>query len=267
MTTTRAHRKRRSRNSGWVPQQHGAWAMLLVPWLVGLILAAEANVLDAARVLVGPAWLLGYLAFNAATLMTKAAAGRRAGYRRPLVVHGASASVLGVVAVTLGGPGVLWWGGLGVALVAVTLMLTRRKRERSLLAGLLSVVAGTGVGVVTRFWTPAEVLDATGSEIAVLAFVVAYFAGTVFTVKTMLRQRGSRSWWVASIGYHVVVLVGVVLAMVGGWLAWPWLALATLLLVRAVWEPMTLSRRPLTVLQIGLVEVALSALVVVAVFA
>ena len=261
---THTPRRRRAHTSGWVPQQHGAWAMIVVPWLVGLVLAADADVLDAARALLGPAWLFGYLCFNAATLMTKAAVVRRATYRRPLVVYGASASVLGVVAVGLGGPGVLWWGIGGIGLVAAALVLTRRKLERSLLAGLVSIVAGTGVGVVARFWVPTEVLDATGREIAVLGFVVAYFAGTVFTVKTMIRQRGSRAWLAASIGYHLVVLAGVVAAVAVSWLGWVWLVLAVVLLGRAVWEPTTLSRTPLTVLQIGLIEMLLSLLVVLA---
>lgn len=238
--------------------------MLVVPWLVGLLLAADAGVLDAGRVLLGPAWLFGYLCFNAATLMTKAAPARRDAYRRPWGVYGLSASVVGVMAVVLGGAGVLWWSIAGVALVGCALVLTRRKQERSLLAGLVSVVAGTGVGIVTRFWVPTELLDASGADIAVLGFTVAYFAGTVFTVKTMIRRRGSHAWWAASIGYHVAVVSLVVAAVVVGWLGAVWLVLAVVLLVRAVWEPTTLSRRPLTVLQIGLVEVVLSVLVLVA---
>ncbi|MGA4670757.1 YwiC-like family protein [Propionibacteriaceae bacterium Y1923] len=252
------------RNNGWLPQQHGAWAMLVVPWLVGLLLAQRAGVLDAARVLLGPAWLLGYLAFNAATLMTKAAPVRRAAYRRPLAVYGASALLLGGTAVVLGGPQVLWWGLAGALLVALALLLTRQKKERSLLAGVVSILAGTGVGVVTRYWAPAEVLSATGTELATLAATVAYFAGTVFTVKTMIRQRGSRGWLAASIGYHVLLLAGVAVAALVGWLGWAWLVLAVLLLARAVWEPTTLDSRPLTVLQIGLIEVAASVLLLVA---
>ena len=32
--------------AGWVPQQHGAWAMIVVPFLAGLVLAARVRPLD-----------------------------------------------------------------------------------------------------------------------------------------------------------------------------------------------------------------------------
>lgn len=236
--------------------------MLLVPWLVGLLLAHRADVVDAGRVLLGPAWLVGYLAFNAATLMTKAAPVRRAGYRRPLVSHGVAAVALGLATVILGGLEILGWAIPGAVLVGVALLLTRLKRERSVVTGMVSVIAGTGVGVVTRFWSPADLVDATSTELAVLGLTVAYFAGTVLTVKTMIRERGHRGWIAASVGYHVVVLAVAATAVVWGWVGWPWAVLAGLLLVRAGAEPLLGTR--MTVLQIGLVEVVLSVLVLLA---
>lgn len=236
--------------------------MIIVPWLVGVSLAGGANVLDAARVVLGPAWLVGYLAFNAATLMTKAAPRRCRNYLRPVLVHSAVAATLGLLAIVLGGLSVLWWAVPGVVLVGVALLLTRRKRERSLLAGLVSIVAGTGVGVVARFWSPAQLSGASAEEVCVLLVTMAYFAGTLLVVKTMIRERGSRAWLVASVGYHAALLAGVGAVVGLGWLGWPWLVVAALCLARAMAEPRLAGR--VSPLQIGLVEVVLSVLLLVA---
>lgn len=237
--------------------------MLTVPWLIGVVLAHRAGVLDAARLLLGPAWLVGYLAFNAGTLMAKAAPARRGRYRAALLTYGLLAAVIGGVAVLLGGIGILWWAPVGAVLVGIALALTRRKQERSLAAGLVSVLAGTGVGVVTRFWSPLDLGDATAVELATLAATIAYFAGTIFVVKTMIRERGSQRWVIASIMVHLALFAGVGLAFGERWLGLLWPIWAALALVRASVEPRWAGRlRPL---HVGLVEIGMSALLLVCV--
>ncbi|MFZ0529898.1 MAG: YwiC-like family protein, partial [Propionicimonas sp.] len=56
------------RSPGWKPKQHGAWFMLALPVVVGLILRpADASTPWVTLPLVG-CWFTGYLAFNAATV-------------------------------------------------------------------------------------------------------------------------------------------------------------------------------------------------------
>lgn len=266
-----AHPSPRRTPRGWLPRQHGSWFMLLIPWLVGLVLAHRAGLLDgaagAARWLLGPAWVAGYLAFNAATLMTKAAARRRPQYRPVLLTYAALAVGLGVAAVALGGPAILGWAPAGVVLVGLALWLTKRKQERSLLSGVVAVLAGAGVGVVVRFWAPGDLRTASPTELATLAFTLAYFVGTVLVVKTMIRERGHRGWVWASIAYHLALFTPVALA---GWAGWfpasgtigvGWTIWAGLLLVSAAVEPRLVNRlRPA---QVGAVEIVASVLLLV----
>ena len=56
------------RPAGWVPQQHGAWAMLVVPYLVGAGMALRRGASLPWLAALGCFWLLGYFAFNAAIL-------------------------------------------------------------------------------------------------------------------------------------------------------------------------------------------------------
>jgi hypothetical protein len=51
------------RGPGWVPNQHGAWAMLVTPLLVGVLAAGPSAV----HLPLAPLWFAGYLAFSAVT--------------------------------------------------------------------------------------------------------------------------------------------------------------------------------------------------------
>ena len=51
----------RRRPAGWVPNQHGAWAMLILPLAVGALRAGPRWV----HLWLLAAWLIGYLAFQA----------------------------------------------------------------------------------------------------------------------------------------------------------------------------------------------------------
>ena len=98
-----------ARNDGWVPQQHGAWAMLVVPYVSGVVLRAESGGLPAYLVPLLPFWLLGYFAFSAASLWLKAPAGRRGRLVRPLGTWLAASAVAGLLTLLLAGPQILWW--------------------------------------------------------------------------------------------------------------------------------------------------------------
>jgi hypothetical protein len=82
-----------------------------------------------------------------------------------------------------------------------------------------------------------------------------YFAGTVFYVKTVIRERDNPEYRVLSGGFHALALV--VVAAVFGFArddgtAWPLLVVFVLLLVRALVVP---SYRP-TPKQVGIAEIA-----------
>ena len=60
------------KNTGWVPDQHGAWVMVTVPLVLGIALARPAWV----HIPLALAWFCGYFAFFALGLWIKAK-GRR----------------------------------------------------------------------------------------------------------------------------------------------------------------------------------------------
>ena len=93
---TKSTKSPRKRNPGWVPNQHGAWAMLVVPFAMGAFLRVRDGEPWFFLVPLFACWMLGYFAFNAASGWLKAPAKRRHQWVKPLGVYGAlSAGGLG----------------------------------------------------------------------------------------------------------------------------------------------------------------------------
>ncbi|WP_087508666.1 YwiC-like family protein [Cellulomonas iranensis] len=222
-TTARPRPTRRRRPSqGWVPRQHGAWAMLVVPPVVGATLSGWTW----RHALLLAAWLVGYLAYHAAGIWLRS--GRRARYRRPVVVYGGAGATL-LVALVASAPRLLLWAPAFAVLLGVSLVASLRRADRSwwndtvtiLAAALLApVAAGLGVTAVApaRLWTATAVL-------------AAYFLGTVPYVKCLIRDRDDPRVRRLSVAYHAALAVG-------AWWVHPALGVvAVLLLARAVVVP------------------------------
>ena len=126
------------------------------------------------------------------------------------------------------GPGALGWVPGFVPLLAVAWWLAWRRRERSLLGGVVTVAAASLLGLVARHPVP-HVPDAV--TLVAVAACFGYFAGTVLYVKTMIRERGDeRFHWLSALAHGAATV-----AMT--WLS-PWLVLVfALLTIRAAVMP------------------------------
>lgn len=258
-----ARRSRPGRSPGWVPQQHGAWAMLVVPLVVGVVHAGP----QPWHALLAAAWLVGYLAFSAGALLLKARG--RARYRRPAEVYGGAAVVLGAALLAVR-PTLAWWAPVYAPLLGVALVAAWRRAERSWLndavtvgaACLLAAVAHTPASVAAPP-SPGNLVGGSVGAWQLVAVLALYFLGTVAYVKTMIRERGNRRVLAVSLGWHVLAaaLVPVVLAAQGpgrleAWAAGPLTGLFVLLAARAAAVPRWWPRA--TPMAIGLGEVAAS---------
>lgn len=199
-------RGRRRLGPGWVPKEHGAWAMLVVPVLVGAVIAGATW--RHAWLLV--AWLAAFCAFSAAGLWLRS--GRRARYWPPVRFHALATAVLGG-ALLVTTPGLLWWGPVYAPLLAVSLAASSRRADRSWLNDILTVLAACLMTVVSAglaggwpgSWVPPGADDPTAWLAAGL--LAAFFLGTVAYVKTLIRDRGNPRVLAISVGYHAVLVV------------------------------------------------------------
>lgn len=239
--------------------------MLLVPFIAGVILRVKEGAgIDIFLAPLFACWLLGYFTFNAVSLWFKSAAKHRPALVAPAVTYGALTAMFGLTALWLAGPALAWWVVAFTPLLAPTLVLVARHEERSLASGLLTTAAASLMTVVTRFPDPTAIVGAFEPAKPTLwatFFVFAYFAGTVFYVKTNLRERDNHAFYVVSALWHLAALVGAIgTGVLGG--SWSWMAFFAVALARALVVPKLKPAR--TPLQIGTIEIVLSVALCVA---
>lgn len=236
------HSTRRRRQ--FLPPQHGAWAMLLVPFLVGVLFAGPSWTQLPLLV----AWLGGYLLSYYVFLAVKTQQLSRVG---PQVLVYSAVTVPAAVLVVVVRPELLSFAPLYALLAAVNAAYAWRRSERALLNDLASVVQGA-------LMVPVAAGAAGVAPSAVLApfmVVLLYFAGTVLYVKTMIRERGDPRYLRGSITYHAAA------AVVAGILAWPLAVPFGWFLMRAAWLP----HRSPTPKRIGMIEIANCVVLLVAI--
>ncbi len=241
MTATPAPPRRRRRAAGWIPNQHGAWAMLASPLLLGALAAGMSWIHLALAVL----WVAGYFAFFATSVWLKS--GRKPRFARPMQVYAALAAALGLAVAVLA-PTLMRWAPLFLLPFGVGLWAAAARRERDLLAGLTTVVGSALMTVVAY--------DAGGGTDLRRAWWLAagqflYFAGTVCYVKSMIRERANPRFRWISVGWHALATLFVLPAS-------PWLAAVFALLTGRAWLVPRLGWTPK---QIGIAEIASTTLV------
>lgn len=229
-----AGRRRRSWTA-YIPPQHGAWAFLVVPLVVGFTTVPFTWV----ALLFGVAWIVAYPVgyFGGRALATRI---RRGSWTRLARREAGRAVPWAVVLALLGLPLVVlrpWLVAVAVVVAAIwglSLLITLRESERALTNDIVLVVLAAvavptvwAIGAATPgLWpelppVPATVWWATAAT-AVFLF------GTVLHVRSLLREAGNRRFHRLSVGYHVLALVG--FAMVSPW----WLVGFAPALVRSV---------------------------------
>ena len=219
--------------SPWVPNQHGAWAMLLLPIIMGMGLgisflvndssSAGAVIMGVARsVVLLIAWVAGYFAFFAWGLWAKIPPprnGRSSERKQKAFVATATYCAITLVAalITMAlRPSLLLWAPVFAIVMGVTLWEVVKKRPRSLLSGISTVVASVFMGPVADYTIRGRINGVAWWWALILGI---YFTGTIIYVKTMIRERNNPRYLTFSIGYHaafvLISLVFAVLALCG----------------------------------------------------
>lgn len=182
--------------------------MLASPLLVGALAAGIAWV----HLPLAAFWFLGYFTFFATSLWLKS--GRRSRYVSPVRLYAAAAAALGLATVLLQ-PSLLRWAPLFVPPLAVGLWAAAHRRERELLSGVTTVI-GSALMTVVAYDAGGDADFRRAWLLALVQFL--YFGGTVFYVKSAIRERRNRGFLTLSVGAHAAAAVGL-------WFVSPWLAL------------------------------------------
>lgn len=271
--------RRQPGRKAWVPNQHGAWSMLVVPAIAGCV-AGGFNW----RVLVFlPAWCAAYLAYWAWSqwLRTRSPR-RRALLILPMSVYSLFTLTLALI-LLMAAPWIVEFVVPLAPLFAIALWEVWRGRERSLLSGLSTTAAASLMTAVTYSFavhgkggflgtarlaglpgsSPNGAVDGWGWAWLVTASMVAYFCGSVPYIKAMIRERFNTRLLARTVAYHAVcAVVAIVLAAIG-WLPWAhavlWVVLAVRSYVMPTWQWRLVKERsrPLRPGTMGIVELVL----------
>ncbi|MEZ5184381.1 MAG: YwiC-like family protein [Candidatus Nanopelagicales bacterium] len=240
-----------------IPGQHGAWAFLGVPLLLGFAVVGWS----APAALFALAWVL---AFPASYYLGRAVVirWRRGNWSRlarrelhdavPWVVL---AGVAGLILLVLR-PWLLWVGAVLGVLWGASLWLTRTGHERGASNDLL-LVAQASLAVPLMWGIATDTADlGIGTPAAADAWLAAFvclmfFTGSVLHVKSLIRQADDRRWAIAS---RVFAVLSLAMGLISPWLILPFGAAAVRsFAVRAGSRPAV----------IGAVEIVVSVLIVV----
>ncbi|WP_028544825.1 YwiC-like family protein [Paenibacillus taiwanensis] len=222
-----------------IPNQHGAWAMLIIPFLLGM-LAAKPNW---THLWLAIAWFSAYCGSFAFLQGVKTS--KYAAYKKAYLVWGTM--LLVSVIILLSCRVDIWW--MGVVMLPcylVHMWFAKRKHERHFVNDAIAVLQFCWMLVIAF-----EVGGGTAWSLAwrLCAACVLYFVGTIFYVKTMIREKGNKNYYIGSVTVHIVAGIAV------GLLLSPWLALPFgVLFFRAVWMPC----QRVTIKQVGISEIVFS---------
>lgn len=170
--------------------------MLIVPFLFGAF-AESANALHG---LLFICWLLVYLLSYAVLQLIRT--GKKQMYLRPICLYAAILAPLAAVLLWLR-PDLAPFGLLFAPFFAVNCFYAVRNRERAFINDLAAVIQfSLIIFVAYQVGYGAD----WGLAAELFAFSILYFTGTIFYVKTMIREKNNPRYYRLSIAYHLILL-------------------------------------------------------------
>lgn len=226
-----------------IPKQHGAWSMLILPFLLGGIVGGWTL----AHIPFAIAWLFVYM--GTFFLFQYIKQRKKSKELLHTVVTYLTIATVAAVPVFLSEWRLVWFVLAMMPFGLVNAYFAKIKDERNVWNDV-SAVTSFCIGGMASYYLGARVLDETMMWMFVLPYL--YFLGSIFFVKTMIREKKSLFYRNVSWGYHSL-LVAIFIAF-----GYPVLALAYApSLVRAV----AFYGKKIPIMKIGIVEIANSVFV------
>lgn len=226
-----------------IPKQHGAWSMLILPFLLGGIVGGWTL----AHIPFAIAWLFVYM--GTFFLFQYIKQRKKSQELLRTVVTYLTIAIVAAIPVFLSEWRLVWFVLAMIPFGLTNAYFAKIKDERNVWNDV-SAVTSFCIGGMASYYLGARVLDGTIVWMFVLPYL--YFLGSIFFVKTMIREKKSLFYRNVSWGYHFL-LVAIFIAF-----GYPVLALAYVpSLVRAV----AFYGKKIPIMKIGIVEIANSVFV------
>ncbi|WP_197280039.1 YwiC-like family protein [Bacillus sp. FJAT-27251] len=220
----------------FMPKQHGAWAMLIIPFWLGA--AATEIVWQHIPFFIG--WLFLYLATYPMLLLFKKK--KTAFYRKWTFIYLIPALLLLMIPLFTT-PSIIYFGFAMIPFFAVNAYFSSRNQDRALLNDFSAVITFGIAGLASSYLSEAAI-----TEEAVLAFAasVLFFIGSTFYVKSMVREKKNGNFKYISWTYHIAVPVLWLAA--GEWIA-------AFAFVPSLARALYFYGKPLGIMKLGIYEI------------
>jgi hypothetical protein len=228
-----------------IPTQHGAWSMLILPFVLGGTVGGWVWT----HVPFAIAWLFVYMGTFFLFQYIKQRKKSRELLRTVIIYL--MIATLSIIPVLWMQWSFIWFAFAMIPFGLANAYFAKIKDERNVWNDV-SAVTSFCIGGMASYYHGAHVVDETIAWVFVLPYL--YFLGSIFFVKTMIREKKSIAYRNLSWGYHMLLIV-VFIA-----LGYPLLALAYApSLIRAIW----FYGKKIPIMKIGIVEIANSVFVLV----
>jgi hypothetical protein len=225
-----------------LPKQHGAWAMLLVPFFLGMGLGQVSWI----HIPLFIGWLFLYLATYPLLMCFKKRNKKRTLHMKWTAFYFVPV-ILSLIIVLLYDFRFVYFGLIMVPFFIINAYYAKQNDERALLNDL-SAICSFGIGGVASYFGGTGSIDLMAY--AVWGLSMLFFAGSTFFVKTMIREKSNPMYRWVSWGFHAGVILLFILS--GYYL----LTIAYLpSLIRAIY----FYGKPITMMKVGVLEIANSA--------
>jgi len=225
----------------FIPKQHGAWAMLIIPFWLGA--AATEIVWQHIPFFLG--WLLLYLATYPMLLLCKKK--NIPFYRKWTIIYLVPAlAFLMVPLFTM--PSIVYFGLAMLPFFAVNSYYSTKKNDRALMNDLSAIINFCIAGLASSYLSSGNL---TLEALLVFFSSILFFVGSTFYVKTMVREKKNIRYKYISWIYHAVVLG--VWIVIGEWIV-------ALAFIPSLIRAFVLYGNPLGMMKLGVYEIVNAAL-------
>ena len=230
-----------------LPKQHGAWAMLVLPFILGI----KAGQFVWLHIPLFVGWLFLYLATYPVLMLIKKK--RPKLHRKWFLIYFIPALITLTIPV-LYDYKLIYFGLAMAPFFLINAYFAKQNNERALLNDF-SAITVFGFAGVASYYVGTGFVDALALRVWLLSGL--FFLGSTFYIKTMIREKRSSVYRLVSWGFHLAVIIGLIIA------GYP---LFTIAFIPSVVRSIAFYGKSLSVLKVGILEIVNSVYFLVVLF-
>lgn len=217
-----------------IPKQHGAWGMLLIPFVLGILIGKWTWY----HIPLFLAWLFVYLATYPLLMYVKQP--RKKGYLQCFFTYLSVTCVCAIIALFYEWR-IVFFSIIMIPFFFINIYFSSQKNERALLSDICAILLFCIGGIISYYFTM-KTVDKNIFMIVNISFL--YFIGSTFYVKTMIREKKNLTYRFVSWGYHTILVIACLIVS-------PWVSI---IFIPSLIRSIVLYGRNISILKVGILE-------------